>query len=164
MNILKWSLLFGIFGFTSIIGAQVPVTSELYKTFEKTDSLMFEVGFNNCNLQPLEDLLTEDLEFYHDVAGIQNKNEFMTAMRANICGAPERKPIRKLTPNTMKVYPLYNNGVLYGAIVEGKHDFFIKEPNKALYQTGSALFSGLWIKVEEEWKVKRIYSYHHGAK
>ena len=85
----------------------------------------------------------------------------MEAMRQNICGSPERKPIRKLIPNTMKVYPLYDNGTLYGAIVEGTHEFYIKETNKALYKTGSALYSGLWIKKDNQWKAKRLFSYHH---
>ncbi len=141
--------------------AQVETTSELYKTFQQKDSLLFEAGFNNCELSILEAQLTEDLEFYHDQGGIQDKTQFLNAMKENICSSPERKPIRKLTPNTMKVFPLFDQGKLYGAIVEGRHEFYIKEPNKELVKTGSALFSGLWITEKEEWKIKRVYSYHH---
>lgn len=141
--------------------AQVGSHSELYKTLLAKDSLLFEVGFNKCNLKPTAALLTEDLEFYHDKGGFQNKEMFLEAMQDNICGDSERKPIRKLTPNTLKIFPLYNQGELYGAIMEGKHEFYIKEPNKELYKTGSALFSGLWVKEAEDWKLKRVYSYHH---
>lgn len=112
---------------------------------------------------PLENLLTADLEFYHDKGGFQDKSLFMKAMKENICNNPERKPIRKLAANTLEVFPLYNNGVLYGALQKGKHEFYIKEPNKELYQTGDALFTILWIKENEDWKAKRIYSYHHEA-
>ncbi|MCH9660687.1 MAG: nuclear transport factor 2 family protein [Bacteroidetes bacterium] len=141
--------------------AQVDVNSELHQTFIKLDSLAFDEGFNNCDLTSLESLLSNDLEFYHDLAGIQNKEGFLKAMKENICSNEDRKPIRKLTPNTLKVYPMYNNGVLYAAIAEGKHEFYMQEKGKELYQTGDALFSGLWVKDGEDWKMKRVYSYHH---
>jgi hypothetical protein len=144
--------------------AQEAVDSELHKTFIQKDSILFEVGFNNCDLIALEKVLAEDLEFYHDVGGIQNKAMFMKTMKENICSSPERKPIRKLTPNTVKVYPLYQNKELYGVIQEGVHEFHIQEPGKELYQTGTALFSILWLKEADDWKAKRIYSYHHQAK
>ena len=157
-NLLTLLLFLNLFG----IGiAQVENTSELYKTFQQKDSLLFDAGFNNCELITLAGQLTDDVEFYHDLAGIQNKEQFLKAMQDNICSSPDRKPIRKLTPNSMKVFPLYDQGKLYGAIVEGKHEFYLKEPNKELFKTGSALFSGLWILEKKEWKIKRIYSYHH---
>lgn len=155
---------FFAFFFFGMVQAQVPTNSELYKTFIQKDSILFEAGFNNCDLVALESVLTEDLEFYHDVGGIQDKALFMKAMKENICSSPERKPIRKLTPNTVKVYPLYENKILYGVIQEGVHEFYIQESDKELYQTGSALFSILWIKENENWLAKRIYSYHHQAK
>jgi len=161
MNHYKFlSLLFLLNLFGSVF-AQVEITSELYKSFQKKDSLLFEEGFNNCALSTLENLLTEDIEFYHDKSGVQDKEEFLRAMRENICSSPERKPIRKLTPYSMKVFPLYDNGKLYGVIQEGKHEFYIKEPGRELYKTSTALFSILWIKENEKWKAKRIYSYHH---
>ena len=149
--------------FFGISQGQVETSSGLYKTLKANDSLIFHEGFNKCNLLPLENLLTDDIEFYHDKGGFQDKALFMKAMRENICNSPERKPIRKLTPNTLEVYPLYNNGVLYGALQKGRHEFYIKELDKELYQTGTALFTILWIKEDEVWKAKRIYSYHHGA-
>lgn len=159
---MKYFTLFCLF-ISFGINAQVEPNSELYNTLKKKDSLLFDVGFNNCDLATLEQILTTDLEFYHDKGGIQNKPEFLKAMKDNICSSPERKPIRKLTPGTLKVFPLYNNGELYGAIQEGTHEFYIKEPNKTLYKTSSALFSILWILESDQWKAKRIYSYNHAA-
>ena len=160
-SILTPLLFFIFFG---IISAQVDTKSELFQTLKQKDSLIFQEGFNKCQLIPLENLLAVDLEFYHDKGGFQDKALFMQAMRENICGSPERKPIRKLSPNTLEVFPLYNNGELYGALQKGKHEFYIQEPNKELYQTGTALFTILWIKENEDWKAKRIFSYHHEAK
>jgi len=160
-NLLSLFIFLNFFG---IMSGQVDTKSDLFQTLKQKDSLIFHEGFNKCNLLPTENLLTTDLEFYHDKGGFQDKAMFMKAMRENICGSPERKPIRKLTPNTLEVFPLYSKGVLYGALQKGKHEFYIKETDKELYQTGAALFSILWIKENEDWKAKRIYSYHHEAK
>ena len=157
------SILIALFSFGSTY-AQEAVNSELYQSFIKKDSILFDAGFNNCDLVAIEKVLAEDLEFYHDVGGLQDKAMFMKAMKENICSSPDRKPIRKLTPNSVKIYRLNQNEQLYGVIQEGVHEFYIHEPGKELYQTGSALFSILWLKVEDEWKAKRIYSYHHQAK
>jgi hypothetical protein len=137
------------------------MNTPLYQQAITLDSIIFDVGFNKCNLEPTRKLLAEDVEFYHDIAGIQNKDQFMNAISQNICAAKNKKPIRKLVPRSLKVFPLKNNDTLYGMIVEGAHEFYIQEPNKALYQTGKALFNMLWIKKNDTWKAKRLYSYHH---
>lgn len=144
------------------IFSQEAEDSELFQTLEKNDSLLFEAGFNSCNFAAFEHLIAEDLEFYHDQGGLTtNKEDFLTNVRNNICSSPDRKPIRKINPESLQVYPLYENGKLYGAIQKGRHDFYIKEPGKELYQTSSALFTHLWILENEKWILKRVLSYDH---
>lgn len=143
------------------IDAQIDRKSDLHKLFIIKDSLLFEAGFNKCELDVLAVELSDDLEFYHDQGGFQNKTEFMQAMKDNICSNLDKKLVRKIVPNTLEVFPMYDNGELYGAIVNGKHEFYIRENSKELYKTGSALFSGLWLKEGQKWLAKRIFSYHH---
>lgn len=145
------------------IRAQVAESSELFKTLAKKDSLLFTEGFNHCNIQATEDLVSKDLEFYHDTGGIQNRKEFFKAVKENICSNADKKPIRKLVLGTLKVFPLENNGQLYGAIQKGIHQFYIKEPDKDLYLTSSAKFTHLWILEEGRWKLKTVLSYDHQA-
>lgn len=156
-------LLFTTFLTASFSFAQADIDSDLFKTLKAQDSILFERGFNECDLSPMIELLSDDLEFYHDLGGFQNKEAFINAMKENICGDALQKPIRKLVPGTMKVFPLYNGPDLYAALQEGRHEFYIKEPNKGLYLTGEALFSILWVNEEGEWKAKRVYSYDHKA-
>ena len=78
-----------------------------------------------------------------------------------MCSTPERKPIRKLVDGSLDVFPLYNEGILYGAIQNGVHEFYIKEPDKELYKTNIAPFTSLWIIEENQWKLKRVLSYDH---
>ena len=150
--------------FTSL-NAQELKSSELYKTIKKLDSVVFVKGFNECEISEMTTLLASDLEFYHDKGGLTNsKQEFVNALKKNICGNQEMKPIRKLVENTMEVYPLYNNQVLYGAIQSGYHEFYIKEPNKDLYITGIAKFTHVWILNNDKWILKKVLSYDHQPK
>ncbi|MBX2828857.1 MAG: nuclear transport factor 2 family protein [Flavobacteriaceae bacterium] len=143
--------------------AQHKVSEELQQVFMKKDSILFDEGFNRCNLKLLETQLTEDLEFYHDLGGPSDKQGFLDSMAQNICGNPNQDYQRKLIPESVELFPLYNNGVLYGMIQHGKHEFFAKGKTETKFKkTGSALFSSLWILKDGDWLLKRAYSYHHG--
>lgn len=156
IQLLSLSFLFFQFSY-----AQVAKDSELYQEILKMDQLIFEDGFNNCRLDSIQNVMHKDMVFYHDKGGISYEEDFLKSMKQNICATPNRKPIRKLTMEGFDVYPLYNNGVLYGAIQEGIHEFFIKEPNKELYKTNIAKFTHTWILENEIWKLKVILSYDH---
>ena len=156
-------LLIAILLITQATISQVPKDSELFIQLQKMDSLVFIEGFNECNLITLKDLVSEDFEFYHDVGGIQKKNQFMENMKNNICSSPDRKPIRKLIVGSLVVYPLYNQGELYGAIQNGIHEFWIKKPNEDLIQTGEAKFSTTWLLINNQWIMKNVLSFDHKA-
>ena len=65
---------------------QVKKDSELFLTLKKNDSLLFDVGFNKCDLSSFEHLISADLEFYHDQGGLTtNKEDFLNDVRNNIC-------------------------------------------------------------------------------
>ncbi|MEM7186506.1 MAG: nuclear transport factor 2 family protein [Bacteroidota bacterium] len=148
--------------FFGITYAQVDSSSELYKTLKANDSLLFEEGFNKCRLEAFEHLIAEDLEFYHDLSGItRSKESFIETFRRNICGNPEQKPRRDLIPGTLVVYPLYNQGELYGAIQQGTHRFYQPAPDGSSTPGSTALFTHLWLKNDDGWEIKRVLSYEH---
>ena len=149
--------------FTQTSQSQVLEDSSLFIQLKRMDSLVFQEGFNKCNLISLEKIIAEDFEFYHDVGGSQEKVIFMENMKNNICSSPDHKPIRKLVKGSLEVYPLYNQGELYGAIQNGNHEFWIKEPNKELYKTGAAKFSTTWLLIDEKWIMKNVLSFDHKA-
>lgn len=155
-------LCFILSGLYAIGSAQVADSSVLYKKIKTLDSLVFEVGFNNCNINIYDSVISEDLEFYHDVGGPSfGREAFKTSTKNNICGSTQ-KIKRKLVSGTMKVFPLYQQGVLYGAIEEGEHEFYILQ-NKKWQKTGWARFSILWTLKETSWKMTRTFSYDHKA-
>lgn len=146
---------------TQISESQVLENSELFVQLQKMDSIVFQEGFNTCNLIEMKKTIHPEFEFYHDVGGLQEKEEFMMNMKKNICATPNNKPIRKLILESLEVYPLYNKGKLYGAIQNGVHEFWIREQNKELYQTGKAKFSTTWLLIDGHWKMKNVLSFDH---
>ncbi len=140
--------------------SQVKNTDELYKTAKKLDSLIFDIGFNTCDLSHYDSIVSDDLEFYHDKGGITSgKTAFIASIKNNICGGPN-KVKRELVPSTLKIYPLYNHTTLYAFIEEGEHEF--AELYKGKWNKGSrAKFTILWILDGKDWKMKRVLSYDH---
>jgi len=145
------------------IKAQISKTSDLFIELKKQDSIFFELGFNNCDWVYLDKHTDDNLKFYHDNGGFQDKKLFLERTKQNICGNPNQKPIRKLVENSLEVFPLYNNGELYGAIQSGEHQFFIREKNKEDVLGGQAKFTTVWTKKEGNWIMSDILSYDHGA-
>ncbi len=141
--------------------SQAEETSELFKTLREIDSTFFERGFNQCDLEYLDKAIHKNLKFYHDQSGIQDRDDFFENTKKYICSNPDKKPIRKVEGQSLEVFPLYNNGALYGAIQSGVHNFFIRKPNKEDVQTSSAKFIHLYLLENENWLLKEVLSFNH---
>lgn len=149
------------FMFTGSLQAQIDKNSPLFLELKKQDSIFFERGFNQCDLAYLEKSTDHDLKFYHDKGGFQDKKTFLERTKQNICSNPDQKPIRKVIENSLEVFPLYDNGNLYGAIQSGEHQFYIREKNKEDLLGGEAKFTTVWIKKEGNWIMSEVLSYDH---
>lgn len=154
-------LLAGLFlslAFPSLLQADNP---DLFQTIQKQDSLLFNVGYNTCDITQFENLVSESFEFYHDQAGVfATKAAFIASIRDGLCKL-NYKPRRVLVANSMEVYPLKKNEVLYGAIQTGVHRFYAIEANRPEYLTSTAKFSSLWLLENGQWKLSRVFSYDH---
>jgi hypothetical protein len=126
-------------------------TDSLFKTIQSLDTKLFN-AYNNCDLVTLGDMVSDDLEFYHDQTGLSvGKAPFLAAIKQNICG----KVHRTLLPETLEVYPLNH----YGAVELGIHRF--SHPGHPENGMGDAKFVTLWQNKEGTWKVTRVISYEH---
>jgi hypothetical protein len=130
---------------------------------KQQDSILFERGFNQCDLMYLEDHMVDDLRFYHDQSGYQDREGFFDNTRKYICSNSPQKPIRKVDPQSLEAYPLYNNGELYGAIQNGVHDFYLSEAGKEDIWTSNAKFTTVWVIEQDIWKVSEVLSYDHNS-
>jgi CubicO group peptidase (beta-lactamase class C family) len=150
-----------VFCSLNIANGQVAKNSELFLTMKKQDSIFFERSFNLCDFEYLNKAIHKDLGFYHDQSGIQNRESFLENTKKYICSDSNRKPIRKVVDESLEVFPLYNNGVLYGVIQNGIHDFYIREANKADLHTSRARFTSLYLLENGNWLLKEVLSYDH---
>lgn len=141
--------------------AQVAKNSPLFIELKKQDSVFFERAFNLCDMEYLEKAIHKDLLFFHDQSGIQTKTDFLKNTKENICSHPNYKPIRKVEENSLEVFPLYNEGKLYGAIQSGVHNFYIREPNKKDTPTSKAKFTHVWLLDNGNWLLKEVLSFDH---
>jgi CubicO group peptidase (beta-lactamase class C family) len=141
--------------------SQVEHSSHLFKTLQSKDSLLFEVGFNTCDIRQFEDLVSENFEFYHDKSGMTlSKKAFIGSIRDGLCKLPYR-PKRELVEHSLEVYPLERDGVVYGAIQTGRHRFYAFEKDKPAYLTSTAQFTHVWLLENTNWKLSRGFSYDH---
>jgi CubicO group peptidase (beta-lactamase class C family) len=141
--------------------AQVSPESALFRELRTADSLVFEEGFNKCNFEILQLIMHKDLQFLHDQNGTQNRDEFFRVFKESICTNPAGKPIRKLVYGSLIVFPLKNEGKIYGAIQMGVHEFYMAVPGKAPRFTSKGKFIHTWLLVNGQWQLYRVISYDH---
>lgn len=140
--------------------AQVDKNSDLYKTILAKDSLLFDVGFNTCDIKQFENLLSDNLKFYHDKDGISDKTKFLTDLKNGICNSQTNRQVQRfLVKESTEIFPLYKNGVLYGAVQNGEHKFSEKRES----QGGIAKFTNVWQLENGEWKLTTSFSFDHQA-
>lgn len=142
--------------------AQISKDSDLYKTILSKDSLLFQVGFNTCDIAQFESLLSESFEFFHDKSGISDRKKFLQDLKNGLCKYPETyQSRRELLVEKTQVFPLYENGELYGAIQHGEHRFYEKIDGKPERFASTAKFTHVWIVENGKWKLKSGLSYDH---
>jgi hypothetical protein len=127
----------------------------LFEAIQAQDTRLFDT-YNSCDLKTLSDMVSDDLEFYHDQTGLaRGRQAFLDAIKTNICGTTHRE----LIPGTLEVYPLKT----YGAVEIGEHVFCpASNPSSCNPKTsGAAKFTMLWQQTDGGWKLTRVISYDH---
>jgi len=87
-NMRKNIILICLFLTTLSTYSQVDKSSDLYKVILSKDSLLFNVGFNTCDIKQFDNLLSEKFEFFHDKDSISYKKEFLYNLRNGLCKSP----------------------------------------------------------------------------
>ena len=142
--------------------AQVDKNSDLYKTILAKDSLLFNVGFNTCDISQFDTLLSDKFEFFHDTDSISYKTEFIYSLRNGLCISPKTyQSRRELVKESTEIYPLYKKNILYGAIQMGIHRFYETSKGKKETFASTAKFTHVWLLEKGLWKLNKALSYDH---
>ena len=138
----------------SRVKGYTPTDRVLYDSIAYLDSIFFD-AFNTRDLDKLKSLLSDSLEFYHDLGGVTNYTQNIDAFKRTF--ANERKLKRELVEGTLEVYPVKD----YGAVETGIHRFYATEKGEQEKLSSEAKFVQLWQKKNGVWKITRIISYGH---
>ena len=131
-----------------------PVSKDLYDSIAYLDSVFFN-AFNTRNLDKLKTLISENLEFYHDLGGVTSYNQNLHAFKKTF--ESDRRVRRELVKGTLEVYPIKD----YGAVETGSHRFYATEKGQQEKLSSEAKFVQVWQKKNGVWKITRIISYGH---
>lgn len=128
--------------------------ANLFRAIKAQDAALFD-AFNTCDLKTLGSMVTDDLEFYHDVTGLAiGRTVFVESIKNNICG----KVRRQLVESSLEVHPLKG----YGAVEIGVHRF--SHPGMGDHDVlGEARFVQLWRLQDGVWRLSRVISFEHGT-
>jgi len=121
---------------------------ELHDLVVSLDKKFFD-AYNSCDVAIHEEMIDEDLEFYHDIGGLAtSKIQIIQALKDNICD----KVTRELIKGTIEVYPIPE----YGAIQMGWHQFHnSQEPNA---KPTPSKFVTIWKQDGDRWSITRVIS------
>jgi len=145
---------FSFLAFTAFTPADLvvkqPAPMSLYDSIVAMDA-MWEDAYNNCKLDVMDELISEDLEFYHDQGGLMtSKQKLNEALKNNICG----KVKRALKKGSIEVSPIKG----FGAVEIGMHGFHnSSEPGPPDHY---ARFVHIWKQDNGKWRITRVISLH----
>jgi ketosteroid isomerase-like protein len=124
----------------------------LTATVSALDTKLFD-AYNHCDLKTLGDMVSDDLEFYHDQTGLAvGKAPFLASIKQNICGKVERS----LKPGSLEAHQLKN----FGAVEIGEH-YFHHPGRESMDGVGMGKFVMIWQNKDGVWKLTRVISYDH---
>lgn len=119
----------------------------------------FWQAYNACDMKAMGDLLTADVEFYHDKTGLTVSREALVeSLRKGPCGDPRMRLRREAVDGSLEFHPL-NGGY---AILSGRHRFYARETGKPERLDGQAEFTSVWKLDGGQWRMHRVLSYDHG--
>ncbi|MDF2180355.1 nuclear transport factor 2 family protein [Aliiglaciecola sp. CAU 1673] len=140
-----------------------PALAEPVPAEENAESLTAQIlaldkqlftAFNQRNLEVMKAMLSQDLEFYHDKAGLSDYQQNLQST-INLFNS-DSDLTRELLPGSTEVHPIPG----YGAIQTGQHRFCHTADN-GQPDCGTFKFLHIWKAQKDQWQITRVVSYDH---
>jgi hypothetical protein len=159
---LRVVVVFPLFMLYLFLGVSRAQPSNVISTILLKDSL-FWTAYNNCDIDGMMRFIANDVEFYHDKNGMLiGEKSFRDSFKKNLCGDKNFRLRREAIKGSVNVFPMKNGDSVYGAVISGKHLFYVTETGKNERLDGIAQFSNIWLFRNAGWTMVRILSYDHG--
>lgn len=140
-----------------------PAQKKIFDELAARDHALFDAAFITCDVEGLREMVTDDMEFYHDRDGLSSTSgdQFVQQV-GQYCDAKKTptgdKVRRELVAGSLSVHPLKG----YGAVQMGVHRFWVTGPGLAERLGDSANFIHIWKQDGATWRLARVISYDHG--
>lgn len=144
-----------VLGHANLCSAQGP--PNIAKTVEQRETEFWD-AYNNRDIEKIKTYLTPDVEFYHDKDGVtKTRDALLEDLRSGIFSSTQPRIRRQLIPGTLQHHEIPG----FGAIVTGKHCFFVSTNGKREHKSATAQFTHVWQGVGDRWQMSRILSLDH---
>jgi hypothetical protein len=145
-----------------LLAVAIPEQPALNHQIAARDAEFFGLFFTGCDPVRARQLVTDDLEFYHDKGGlVARSGDAFIAEYAKSC-TDKAKPDawrsrRELVAGSMRVWPVPG----FGAIEQGDHLFYERKGDGPEKLVGRASFTQVWRLEADGWRLARVLSYAH---
>ncbi len=125
------------------------------------DARLFKAAFETCDMSVVEELLADDLEFYHDRDGLSYTTgaAFIADVKKD-CASGSSGGKRVLVPGSMTTHMMGD----FGAMQMGAHEFHEVVPDGPSIAREKGVFMHMWKRTASNsagWQITRIISYDH---
>lgn len=160
---MPFTALFAALAMVQTPAPTIPDQPALTEAIAARDATLFQVMFDDCDPAALADLVTEDMEFYHDKGGAMIGRQTLVGDYGRSCEARKApdawRSRRALVAESLRVYPIPG----FGAVEEGTHLFYERQGDGPERLAGRARFSVLWkLDADGQWRMARAFSIDHG--
>ena len=153
-------LLIQLILFTSLsLPAQELPNAPLFQIMKQQSRLLYERGFNGCDMKYLESVCHKDLKSFYEKEEAQDRVKFFEDVQKFHCTSGAVKTVRIVDPGSLEVIPLKQKDSLYGAVQSGIINFYRREPGKPDVLTGTGGFTHVWLLEKDKWLLKEIMSF-----
>ncbi|RTE85489.1 MULTISPECIES: nuclear transport factor 2 family protein [Gammaproteobacteria] len=124
----------------------------LLEEITAADTELFS-AFNACDVEAISTIYSPDLEFYHDVSGLQGYQASIEATR-QLCSR-DLGLVRTPVEGSFEVFPVKD----FGAMHIGEHTFC--HERNGVEDCGTFSFAHVWKQTDGGWRLHRVLSFGH---
>lgn len=123
-------------------------------------------SYNNCDVETMLDLCTEDIEVYHDLVGLIDGKVDLRIQSKKLCdwiAKTDSPNVKAEIVGDLQIFELKTkDGALYGAVINGTIDFIaVNKQNGTKTKSGTSDFTWILRLTADKWQIARDISYNH---